>query len=258
MQIHSEADFRNYSEIKYHPNPRGKSLDLVSRSCIYLPANYIKKGPYPVLYLLHGVGDMEYSWEIHGHLSQIADDLIQQGQIEPLVVVMPFGFITQDEKLERTFPDAQAFDEHFTTFMKNVETTYSGEIDRTCRAMAGLSMGGKQTLEYGFSHLSDFEALAAFSAAVQDRGTGSAVEPILKRLDAGAEHLKLLYVSCGVDDKIGEGQLKKSNSQLVAGIRANVKIPIIWESRRGGHDWGVWSSSLRRFLSLWFQPRDTM
>jgi enterochelin esterase-like enzyme len=114
---------------------------------VFLPANCKETLSYLVLYLLHGVGDNEYSWEVNGKSSAILNELVEDEQIDPVIVVMPFGFIKQDLKLKRQFPAKGDFAQYFSDVVKMIENEYK-EIDSKRRALAGLSMGGKQALEY--------------------------------------------------------------------------------------------------------------
>jgi len=243
---------RQYSELKYHPNPTNDKPDALPRCCVYLPANCKAAGPYRVLYLLHGVGDTEYSWEVNGNLSALINELIRDGQIDPMIVVMPFGFVKQEYKLIRKFPEKEEFDTFLGEVIEKIESKYS-EIDQKRRALAGLSMGGKQALEYVLDNPNKFEALGAFSAALH-REEYKALQKIEARLNWRADNLRklrLLYVSCGEQDETGKGTLLKSNKALEKSLKSLGEIKLQVEWKRGRHDWGVWKSSLRQFLSVW-------
>lgn len=248
-------------ELKYHPNPRPDVPDPLDRCLVYLPPTGNVAAPYPVLYLLHGLGDTEYSWEIYGHLSSTMDDLNHDGQIDPLLVVMPFGFITQDLKLQRRFPGADAFAAYLRGMIATVEGQYP-MIDGRRRALAGLSMGGKQALEYGLAHLDDFEAIGAFSAAIHDRGSGSPLAAMQRQVEAHAltgalGRLACFYASCGAEDNAGGETLREANRALMAMLERQPGINLHTEWMRGAHDWGVWKNSLRQFVSLWCRAART-
>ncbi len=242
-------------QIRYHPNPTPTVHDPLGRCCVYLPPTHDVAVPCPVLYLLHGLGDMEYSWEIYGRLSSMMDDLIHDGQVDPLLVVMPFGFVTQEQKLQRRFPDTDEFESYLRGLIATVEQQYP-MIDARHRALAGLSMGGKQALDYGLAHLEAFEAIGAFSAAIQDRGAGSPLTAIEQQARAhatsgGFGHVTCVYVSCGREDNAASGALLEANRSLMALLQRYPSIKLCTEWKAGAHDWGVWKSSLRQFVSLW-------
>ena len=252
------SECRHSSEFRYHPNvPREGSPDPLPRCCVFVPANCKQQGPFPVLYLLHGVGDNEYSWEVNGKISAILNELIQDEQIDPVLVVMPFGFIKQDLKLKREFPRKEAFTQYFDDVVKTIENEYQ-EIDREHQALAGLSMGGKQALEYGLDHLNRFEALGAFSAALHKRESGHALPEVQSQIRLRANEvskLRLLYLSCGEQDQTGQEGLLGSNRELAKTVAeiGNIKLHVVVEWKRGKHDWGVWNNSVRQFLLLWLK-----
>jgi enterochelin esterase-like enzyme len=168
---------------------------------------------------------------------------------------MPFGFIKQDLKLERQFPAKEDFAEYFSDVVRTIENEYK-EIDSKRRALAGLSMGGKQALEYALDHLDMFEALGAFSAALHARQSGHALPDMLAQLRyqaANLRNLHLLYLSCGERDETGKppGSLLQSNKELARTLEAINGINLHVEWKRGKHDWGVWKNSIRQFLLLW-------
>lgn len=242
-------------ELWYHPNPTRTLDDKLSRSCIYSP----QAPTSAVLYLLHGVGDNEYSWEIQGGVSSLVESLIQEGYIRPLMVTMPFGFICQQNKLNRRFPRRLEFNDYLSSFLKEVEQSYESKKklndEPRTRAIAGLSMGGKQALEFAFEDLEHarlFTAVGSFSAAIQDRGEGPAVDNIAERIAMAREAgvAPPLYCSCGREDKVPE--LANANKSLEDKLKASGIVHTFnWLS--GGHEWSVWRRSLEEFLRLWIR-----
>jgi enterochelin esterase-like enzyme/mannose-6-phosphate isomerase-like protein (cupin superfamily) len=241
-------------QIAYHPNPPKNGTDDVDRACVYVPAAATSR----ILYLLHGVGDTEYSWEIQGRLSAIVEDTADNIGAAPPLVVMPFGFVTQENKIGRRFPAATVFADWLRPLMAKVELAYrtkkvlTGEAPQ--RAIAGLSMGGKQALEFGLSHPDLFSAIGAFSAAVQNRGEGAAVDRVTT-LAAAASPRPDLYASCGTQDDV-DG-LVAANQELIGALAArDIALTFTWMS--GRHEWPVWRRSLEGFLRFWFKrPLDT-
>src|SRR6187549_2479582 len=149
-----------------------KTVNSKRRALIYTPPGYSKKTKYPVLYLLHGIGGDEKEWLNGGNPQVILDNLYAEGKIEPMIVVMPNGRAMKNDRATGNImaPDkVQAF----ATFEKDllndlipfIEKKYSVFTDREHRAIAGLSMGGGQSLNFGLGNLDKFAWVGAFSAA---------------------------------------------------------------------------------------------
>lgn len=149
-------------------------LNRTERVVLYLPPGYeTSKTRYPVLYLVHGSGDVPESWIEAGHANLILDNLIAEGKAKPMIVVMPAGhavpFGTQHNN---PVNNSELFDRYLTTeVMPVMETKYRVAAGAQNRAMAGLSMGGSHTIYTGFHHPGEFSALGIFSPGL------SAVEP---------------------------------------------------------------------------------
>ena len=151
---------------------KSKTVDTLRRTLIYTPPGYSKKNKYPVLYLLHGIGGDEKEWLNGGKPQVILDNLYAQGKIEPMIVVMPNG---RAMKNDRAGGNIMASDkvQAFATFEKDllndlipfIEKKYSVFTDREHRAIAGLSMGGGQSLNFGLGNLDKFAWIGGFSSA---------------------------------------------------------------------------------------------
>ena len=136
------------AEVNYH----SKSLGRFRRMHVYTPPGYEKgDATYPVFYLLHGASDSDDSWTTVGRAGFILDNLIAAGKAKPMLVVMPAGH-TGPFRRDRSGPDEFAQD-FVNDIMPYVEANYRVKTDRNSRAMAGLSMGGGQTLNIGVPHL---------------------------------------------------------------------------------------------------------
>jgi enterochelin esterase-like enzyme len=243
-----------YGDVAYHPNPNpGRGVvDTAPRSCVYIPDAPTSR----VLYLLHGVGDTEYSWEVHGRISALVELLVNSGTVTHSLIVMPFGFVTEDNKRNRRFPDPDAFDKYMLALIETIEGMYEAKKVLLAgpreRAIAGLSMGGKQALEFGFSHPETFKAVGSFSAAIQDRGQGQAVDGIVNLAVAGSVATQpRLYCSCGTEDEV-TGLI--AANQALAGALAAQKIGATVRWMPGKHEWAVWRRSVEEFLRFWSQP----
>jgi enterochelin esterase-like enzyme len=222
------------------------------------------------------VGDVEFSWEVHGGASTILDDLLKDGLIEPIVIIMPYGFASNEDKSARKFASKEWFDKYLERVIPEVESAYNVQVKKTPnghylkRAIAGLSMGGKQALEFGLNHLDLFSAIGSFSGAIQKRLDGYALPQLLaackeKEKESLLRSLALFYVACGKDDPIGtdkddtQSWLLEANRKLASELQAS-EIPALWHEMEGVHNWGVWKSCLREFLpivtSKWRQAKE--
>lgn len=140
-----------------------KTVGTTREALIYTPPGFTKKKKYPVLYLLHGIGGDEKEWLKGGTPQVILDNLYAQNKLEPMIVVMPNGRAMKDDRAVGNIFDKDKV-EAFATFEKDllndlipyVEKTYPTLKDREHRAIAGLSMGGGQSLNFGLGNLNKF------------------------------------------------------------------------------------------------------
>lgn len=224
---------------------------------VYTPAAYDKnpKQKFPVLYLLHGFSDDASGWTAVGQAHVILDNLIASGKAKPMIVVMPLGY-GAPEILDRTFhswDNDELRNRNFTRFTESllkevkprVEQSYRVSTKRTDRAIAGLSMGGSETLLTGLNNLDTFAYVAAFSSG----GLGTEFDKRFPNLDAKAvnQNLKLLWVSCGTEDS-----LIKPNRQLVQWLKGK-QINVNDVETGGSHTWLVWRRNLAEVAQKLFQ-----
>ena len=149
-----------------------KTVGSTRRSLIYTPPGYSKKKKYPVLYLLHGIGGDEKEWLNGGHPEVILDNLYAQGKVEPMIVVLPNGRAMKDDRATGNIFDSAKV-AAFARFEKDllndlipfIEKYYPVYTDREHRAIAGLSMGGGQSLNFGLGNLDKFAWIGGFSSA---------------------------------------------------------------------------------------------
>jgi enterochelin esterase-like enzyme len=170
-----------------------KSVGTRRRMNVYSPPGYAADRKYPVLYLLHGIGGDETEWQRFCKPEVILDNLIADGKAVPMIVVMPNGRAQKDDRAKgNVFASAPAFAKFEADLLEDVipaiESRYSVIADREHRALAGLSMGGGQSLNFGLSHLEKFASVGGFSAAPNTRPAAKLVP------DPGAarKQLKLL------------------------------------------------------------------
>jgi enterochelin esterase-like enzyme len=223
---------------------------------VYTPPGYDARGKqtYPVLYLLHGFSDDASGWTAVGRANVILDNVIAQGKAKPMLVVMPLGY-GAPEILRGgfgAFRNTELRDRNFAKFSEallsevipRVESTYLVKKDRNSRAIAGLSMGGSESLLTGLNNLDKLAWIGAFSSG----GIPEEFDKDFPKLDAKAnEQLKVLWIACGVDDRLIELNRKVRAWLDAKGIKkVDVETP-------GAHTWMVWRRNLTAFTALLFR-----
>jgi len=230
-----------------------KTVGSNRKALIYMPPNYSKNKKYPVLYLLHGIGGDEKEWLKGGQPQVILDNLYAENKIEPMIVVMPNGRAMKDDRATGNImaPDKV---EAFATFEKDLLNDlipYIGKKfpvikDREHRAIAGLSMGGGQSLNFGLGNLDIFAWIGGFSSAPNTKPP----EQLLPDPEKARKMLKLLWISCGDNDGLITFSQRTHNY-----LNAH-DVPHIYYIEPGVHDFKVWKNSLYMFLQLIFKPVD--
>lgn len=230
------------------------TVDSKRRALVYTPPGYDKKKKYPVLYLLHGIGGDEKEWLNGGKPQVILDNLYADGKIEPMIVVMPNGRAMKDD---RAIGNVMAADkvQAFATFEKDlltdlipyVEKNFPTLKDREHRAIAGLSMGGGQSLNFGLGNIDQFAWVGGFSSAPNTKKP----EELIPDPAAVKQKIKLLFISCGASDGL-IGFSKRTHDYLV-----QKNVPHIYFIEPGVHDFKVWKNGLFMFSQLIFKPVDT-
>ena len=217
---------------------------------VYLPAGYSAEKKYPVLYLLHGIGGDPYEWTGYVKADVILDNLIADGKTVPMIVVMPNGRAIPDDRAEgNPFEPAKAagfakFEgDLLNCLIPAIEAKYSVLTDREHRAIAGLSMGGGQTFNFGLGHLDTFAWVGAFSAAPNTKPPAE----LLPDPAAATKQLKLLYISCGNKDGL------INFSQGVHRYAKEHGVPHLWNVDDHGHDGDTWGSNLYHFSQRLFR-----
>ena len=219
---------------------------------VYTPPGYSKDKKYPVLYLLHGIGGDENEWARGGSPDVILDNLYADKKAAPMIVVLPNGRASKDatarDPIPKQSPAFAAFEKDLLTdLIPFIEKTYSVKSDRESRALAGLSMGGGQSLNFGLNNLDTFAWVGGFSSAPNTKPPGD----LIKNHAEAAKKLRLLYVACG--DKDGLFRI----SQGVHNMLDEKKVPHVYIVIPGGqHDFKVWKSDLYRFAQLVFSSHE--
>ena len=147
-----------------------KTVGTTRKMQVYTPPGYSNEKKYPVLYLLHGIGGDETEWQRFAQPDVLLDSLIADGKAEPMIVVMPNGRAQKNDRAGgNVFAAAPAFAVFERDLLEDVipaiESRYSVAADRDHRALAGLSMGGGQSLNFGLTHLESFGWIGGFSSA---------------------------------------------------------------------------------------------
>lgn len=225
-----------------------KSVGTRRKMNVYTPPGYTASQKYPVLYLLHGIGGDETEWQRFCQPGTILDNLIADGKAAPMIIVMPNGRAQKNDRAEgNVFASAPAFEKFEADLLNDmiptIESRYSVTADRDHRALAGLSMGGGQALNFGLSHLDTFAWIGGFSSAPNTKPPAE----LLPDPAAARERLKLLWLGCG--DKDGLIRI----SQGVHGYLKEHGVPHVWHVDSHGHDPTEWSKNLCLFTQRLFK-----
>jgi len=231
-----------------------QTTGITKRCCVYTPPGYEHtKKKYPVFYLLHGIGDDETGWKVKGSADNILDNMLAKGKMIPMIVVMPNGFVSGEspsEQIEgggtpwKKMPVAQKFDDYLIKdVMRIAERKYRIKADRKHRSIAGLSMGGRQSLDVGLKHLDLFSSIGNFSGAVHRMFTPDTY-PVLKNVKLLNRRLKVFYHACGKSDF-----LYNANKRFVDGL-TEARVRHIYREMEGAHTWPIWKACLAEILPL--------
>jgi len=236
-----------------------KTLQRFRRLHVYTPPGYeTGKGKFPVFYLLHGAGDCDEAWTSVGRAGFILDNLLAAGKVKPMIVVMPAGH-TGPFRMGGPRSTSDEFSKDFLNdIMPFVEKRYRVYTDRKHRAMAGLSMGGGQTLNIGIPRLQDFAYLGVFSSGVfgiTGRGPGNSQqtpsfeEQHMQVLDDAKvkKGLKLFWFATGKDDFLVE------TSRATVAMLKKHGFEVVYHESDGAHTWLNWRNYLNEFAPQLFQ-----
>jgi enterochelin esterase family protein len=251
------------SQVTYY----SQTLDRFRRFHVYTPPGYEKgEGQYPVLYLLHGAFDCDASWSTVGRAGFILDNLIAAGKARPMIVVMPAGH-TAPFRFGPPAPGGRSFEHQLAEFGEDfsqdlrpyVETNYRVLNDRAHRAIAGLSMGGVQTLNVAFADLNEFAYIGVFSSGIFGIAGGFGGAPpstewedshkaILDDADLRSG-LKLVWFATGKDDFLAR------TSQATVDMLKSHGFEVEYRETEGGHTWINWRDYLHQFAPLLFSEK---
>lgn len=242
----SDIDRGEIETIEYE----SKTVGTQRKAIIYTPPGFSTDQQYPVLYLLHGIGGDEEEWLNNGNPQVILDNLYAEGKLEPMIVVMPNGRAMKDDRAignpfeqEKVEAFANFEQDLLTDLIPYIEENYPVYTDREHRALAGLSMGGGQSLNIGLGNIESFAWIGGFSSAPNTK------EPVdlLPDPDKATVNLKLLWISCGVDDNLIHISRRTHEYLKEHGV------PHIYYEEPGSHDFDVWKNDLYLFSKRLFK-----
>ena len=225
-----------------------KTVGTTRKMLVYTPPDYSTDKKYPVLYLLHGIGGDETEWRRFASPEILLDNLIADGKAVPMIIVMPNGRAQKNDRPEgNVYASAPAFAAFEQDLLNDVipaiESRYSVNTNREYRAIAGLSMGGGQALNFGLGHLDKFAWIGGFSAAPNMKQP----KQLLPDPAAAKSQIKLLFISCGNKDF-----LIRNSQNLHRYLKEN-DVPHIWHVDDNGHDPKHWKNSLWYFVQKIFK-----
>ena len=254
-----QSDAPDYFDPKPVPHGQIRTVWYESKSvgaerCIrvYTPPGYDAGNTrYPVLYLLHGGGQNENDWSEVGRANFILDNLIAEKRAKPMLIVMPFGHLQASHLSGAATPAAvkpTAFaDDLLEQIIPLVEKTFRVSAKPDDRALAGLSMGGGQTVSIGFTHPDLFHSIGIFSAGGAGAEPAKQFSALLADSAATNKKMKLIWICAGDTDFALPGA--KGVDQLLT--EHNIKHS--FSTTPGGHEWKVWRYSIHQFAPLLFQ-----
>lgn len=224
-----------------------KTVGTVRKLNVYTPPGYSTEKKYPVLYLLHGIGGDETEWQRFAKPNLLLDNLIADGKAVPMIIVMPNGRAQKNDRPGgNVFESAPAFAVFERDLLDDVipaiESRYSVQKNRDHRAIAGLSMGGGQSLNFGLGHLETFAWVGGFSSAPNTKKP----EELVPDANKTKEQLKLLWLSCGNKDGL------INISQNTQRYLTSQGVPHVWNVDAYGHDATHWRNNLYHFAQLLF------
>lgn len=236
----------------------GNGEEITKFANVYVPAGYDSSKHYGVLYLMHGIGGSESEWGMTGNASlvkKMADNLIAKGEAEPFIIVTPNGRSSKDfGNINSNYNSFYKFGQELRNdLIPYIDSTYSTIQDRDHRAMAGLSMGGMQTINIGLCECCDIISwFGAFSAAPTSY-TASQIESRLNTEFADYS-VNYFYNICGLQDSIALSAAQGA-AQLLPRMSDKFEDGknFTWQTVPGGHDFNIWYLGFFNFAQIIFK-----
>lgn len=230
---------------------QSKPIGAMRSVYVYTPPEYLQNpgARYPVLYLLHGSGDTEAEWVMHGRANVILDNLLADGKARPMIVVMPFGHAAPQSPPGAP-PEARM--RNTALFGRDLIEEVIPLVEKNYRtdgrrAIAGLSMGGAQSLNVGLSNLDKFSAIGVFSAGGGGEDFEKRYAQVLADSDATNRKLRLFWIGCGEKDGLFPG------AQALSASLKKHNIKHVFRPSEGAHTWPNWRLYLSEMLPLLFR-----
>lgn len=228
------------------------SVENKERRCfVYTPAGYDEgKTQYPVLYLQHGMGEDERGWSQQGKMQYILDNMIAKGKVKPMIVVMDNGNCSYSFGAKRGESMADFGASFKNVLLKDiipfVEKTFRAKTDRDSRAMAGLSWGGKQTLEITTANLDKFSYIGTFSGAIFGLDAKSFANGVFADSKTFNEKVHYFFMGCGSEENFGTERTINSIKEL--GCKGE-----FYQSQGTAHEWLTWRRCFAQFVQHLFK-----
>ena len=228
---------------------QSESVGTTRKANVYLPPKYDAKKKYSVLYLLHGIGGDENEWYKDGGVPNIImDNLYADGKVADMIVVMPNGRAQKDDSRAGGMGSFRAFGELdkdlIGSLIPYIEKNFSVYTDKNHRAIAGLSMGGGQSLNFGLGHMDVFAFVGGFSSAPNTQRAAQLIPDVEKV----KKENKLLWMVCG-----GADGLMNNSAQLKAFCDEKGIPCTLINYPNEGHNFVVWKYGLYNFAQLIFK-----
>jgi enterochelin esterase-like enzyme len=243
-------------EINYYPSAL---LKETRHLWIYTPPGYSAGSQrYPVLYLLHGSGDLEGGWVEEGRANFILDNLIATGKTKPMIIVMPRGHVLADTQIDREKNNDLLQQVLYKEIVPYVDANYRTLADRANRAIMGLSMGGGQTLRFGLQNTALFASVIGLSPAIRypDETYRKMFADLIASPEKTNQQMKLLMIFCGTKDHLLDASDGFDKFLTASGIKheyRRTEYESMWPGRRDDHTWPIWRMNLRDAAPLLFR-----
>lgn len=235
------------------------SVEQRQRHCyVYTPADYDASGArrYPVLYLQHGMRENERAWAEQGKVGEIMDNLIAERVCRPMIVVLDsgnigmslFNYIQEHPKATELDFGADFIPIMTNDLIPSIDSAFRTISDRGHRAMAGTSLGGRQTFEVTLRHPELFAYIGTFSGSFYfgPEQLGMVYDKVFTRPEDFNSKVKVLFLGCGSDEDFGTRAMSDRLTEM--GI-ANT----YYCSEGTGHEWLTWRRCLKAFVPLLFR-----
>ena len=223
------------AQVRYHSNVSQEERMME----VYTPPGYGHDNRrYPVLYIMHGAGGNEADWIVNMRANFILDNLIAQGSVEPMILVSPNGYVTDDYIRDFT-------EELLGSIVPYIEENYRAAKGAKNRALAGLSLGGMWTTSTHFSHPGEFAYIGVFSSGF--RPSDDFPEELLENPDIN-KRTKLLWIATG-----DETDITYNLTYATLALLDQYGIEYTFVQGTGGHVWGTWRHNLLDFAPLLFK-----